>query len=274
MTTSNDKIYRILSFDFFKDAIKRQALAFVTYDSWEDPCEGYVLRELRTADGQKRIINALEKMYLGLTRAEVEQSVQILYMLRHTMHMQSWAKTEESDAMWRIYSNSGDGVQISTNLSKVAALGGISTLSIRYEELDLIRDLKNIFVGKKIECSQAFATKRPAFSYEQEIRLLTSIDMNQISRKGINDWLEPGILRELLSQLKDKDEIDSAEIKTVMRQVIPDWLKYVSFNSIPDFIESVRVNPFATSAFVEQVQKFCEEKKISFLGKSELYTYK
>lgn len=273
MTIENDKIYRILSFNFFKDLVERQALAFVTYDSWEDPCEGYVLRELRTEEGHKRIVQALNKMYLGLTKTEVERNVQFLYMLRHTMHMQSWTKTEEDDAMWQIYSGVGEGVQISTTLSKVANLGGVSSVSVRYKEPDPIQDLKSIFVGKRIECAQVFSTKRPAFSYEQEIRLLTSINMNRLTKRP-NDWLEPGILRELLAQLKDKGEVDSSGIKTVMGQVIPNWLKYISFNNVPNFIESVRVNPFATSIFVEQVQKYCEENKIPFLGKSELYAYK
>lgn len=57
----NDKIYRFLSFESFVDLIQRKQLAFVSYDSWEDPYEGFVVRAIQSEKGKKEILKHMEQ---------------------------------------------------------------------------------------------------------------------------------------------------------------------------------------------------------------------
>lgn len=274
-------IYRITNLDRFTEIVEQQVLGFVSYDTWEDINEGYVLRALRTDEGQKKISHILHE--LGTDRMAAQVAISLLEGMCHSVHMQSWSLTEENDAMWKLYASDGNGIQIATSLVKIDFLEGVGYQNIRYEKLSLREELKRIVTGKQIKLApavviqmdQVFATKSCAYDHEREVRLMTSIDTSlaKFHHQKEPGKIQPGIARELVTKLISNGDLKPAEMGTIMRQVNHNWLKQVSFAHIPNFIESVRVSPTATIEFFGKVKKICAENNLKFLGKSELYTY-
>lgn len=268
------KIYRILKLDRFREIVTTKKLMFVTYDMWEDPNEGCVLRLMRKEETLKKVLLVIRK--IKPQDPNPEQLLDLLQKIKHSVHMQSWTQTEENDALWRLYAPTGDGVQISTSLEKVSTLGGVSTIEVRYERLNLEKELKRIFKKDKIRLAELFRTKGPAFYQEKETRLISDINIESLFKKNDFDWLEPGLLSECLEQLVYTDQIDRGFKRKALNEFAgknPKWFKEVPFESTPEFIESVRVNPFASKSYVEEVRQYCDEHQIPFLGKSNLYSH-
>lgn len=277
----SEKIYRITNLERFKETVERQVLGFVTYDTWEDINEGYVLRAIRADGGRKKIFDVLRD--LKMDRATSGLTIEILDAMCHSIHMQSWSLTEESDAMWKLYSSEGNGVQIVTSLDKISLLDGVGYLKVRYEKLQLREELRRIArenqiknaQGVAIQMDQVFATKSPAFEHEREVRLYTSIDQTLVKfhHQQKAGEFSPGVVRELVTKIISNGELKPSDMGTIMRQVNPNWLKQVPFGHITGFIESVRVSPTATGAFIKDVEATCIANGLLFGGKSQLYSY-
>ena len=92
------KIYRIFTFDRFKELIESNELVLVNPEMWDDPFENFFLKA-NAIDGQGNTVDFsnLRKMWYG----------------------QCWTKNEDTDAMWRIYSPDKNGVRISTTVRKL-----------------------------------------------------------------------------------------------------------------------------------------------------------
>jgi hypothetical protein len=91
--------------------------------------------------------------------------------LLRSAHASCWQIGDESEAMWRLYANGGDGVAIRSTLDKVRAVrvGNLRPLEpIKY--IDFSKD-KFAFEEKEVPLHLAMH-KRDAFQHEKEARML------------------------------------------------------------------------------------------------------
>lgn len=85
------KIYRFLSFESFVDVVLRQKLAFVTYDMWQDPYEGFVIKAMQTEQGRADILQWLTRNFKS---NDLPPDVRLFLLDKYskTIHLQSWTK--------------------------------------------------------------------------------------------------------------------------------------------------------------------------------------
>lgn len=267
-----EKLFRITSFPTFQELVKAQSLSFVTYDTWHDPYEGYLLRALQFDEGRKRITKWLDqRRFFDIPSTVVVDS---LVGFRKTVHMQSWSRKHQSEAMWKLYSYNGEALRIATSLVKVKQLTGVLIVPVKYTPIGLEKELRRVFRKNKIEVGQVFARKGNEYSHEEEVRLMTSIDMNWLNRSSGALGAPPEFVRQTISSLVDRGAISTDELETSMKSFYAQaCVKQVPFSHVENFVESVMVGPTATKQFSETVRRFCVEHGIHFEGASKLYAF-
>lgn len=162
----NQKIYRILEKKYFFEMFTKEENALVLPSMWDDPFENLILQS--TIENEN-----------GNTIAKGD------FEFKNGIYMQCWGAHEVPDAMWHIYSNKKNAVQIKTTAGKL--IDGLcnahpeETLScyiheICYEdEIQLRRNARSIKLDhydarELIKLSSLI--KRKAFEHEREIRLI------------------------------------------------------------------------------------------------------
>ena len=168
-------IYRIYSKKRFIELLDTKTNVLVQPALWDDPMENFFLNSIvRTDDGEHVSLENIAAGWYG----------------------QCWTIREESDAMWRIYSQDMKGIKVRTTICKL--------FESLYDKTDSYRKLK-YFVGKvsyesrqEIEnflsrfaftdlalggqadnFARTLCIKRPEFDHEQEVRLLFQDAQNQ-----------------------------------------------------------------------------------------------
>ncbi len=175
------KIYRIFTFDRFKELISSNELVLVNPEMWDDPFENFFLKA-NAIDGQGNTVDFSN--------------------LREMWYGQCWTKNEDTDAMWRIYSPDKNGVRLSTTVRKL--------FDALYDEDDKLASLKyfigNVDYGTKevlnnFTKENSFSSiaiggqndgfakllciKREAFEHENEVRILVN-EINKEKNKKLN----------------------------------------------------------------------------------------
>lgn len=111
------KIYRIFSISRFKELLNTKKLVLVNPEKWDDPFENFFLQANAVEpNGELVSLDSIAKSWYG----------------------QCWTFTEDSDALWRIYSPKKDGIRVTTTVRKLFAL--------IWNEADEFRSL-NYFIG-------------------------------------------------------------------------------------------------------------------------------
>ncbi len=274
-TESDSKLSRYVSFESFVHMVLKKQLAFVTYDMWQDPYEGFVIKAMQTPEGRTDILKWFENRKINNLPPEI--CIQLLERFSKAVHLQSWTKSPETDALWRIYSHNGNSIRIETTRKNVEKIDSLKIFEVSYSQTNLERELGKIFSNNKILINNAFLWKREAFSHEYEVRLISNYDheyspVDQLPKPDIKTMIEG--MKVLLS----KGEITQQQYNTGIENILKEntnkqCVKYISYAHIPDFIESVIVHPNASNWFVDTVKYFCENNEISFQGKSVLYTF-
>ncbi|MGA2958699.1 MAG: DUF2971 domain-containing protein, partial [Thermodesulfobacteriota bacterium] len=91
-------VYRIFSLKWFLDLLKNRKIALMSFAKWEDPFENFLLK----------------------AKAITTKGVNVDFTnLRELVYGQSWCLVEETDAMWRIYSNDKSGVKIKAHVGRL-----------------------------------------------------------------------------------------------------------------------------------------------------------
>ena len=112
--------------------------------------------------------------------------------------------------------------------------------------LTLEDEVQNLFSdydgNKSFDLLNVFTRKRKSFEYE-EIRVCTPPRWTFMSDQNDPPTRENGSLLDL------------------------------SFAHVPDFIESVLVDPYASDKHVELIRSFCEANNLTFEGKSKLHDF-
>ncbi|MFZ5774606.1 MAG: hypothetical protein ACOY3Z_03875 [Thermodesulfobacteriota bacterium] len=273
MTSATGQIYRITSFDRFKDEFLAKALGFVTYDTWMDPSEGPILRALDLDEGRKKILSWLGKH--SKTDLPPQVLLEILTNLRKTVHMQSWSYNPESNLMWGAYSHQGRAIRISTTKESISQIGGVKIVRMDYKVLPLKHELRRVFKKGKLHLDEVFARKKPEYRDEKELRLITDIDLAWLEKATLPWGVPPSAIRASCQGIVEQGAMTPDDLeKTVASWILKACVKPVSFGHVNGFIESVLVGPTATPEFVSEVEMFCAENDLHFKGKSEVLTYK
>jgi hypothetical protein len=91
-------IYRIYTYERFKDMITTKTNGLVNPAKWDDPFENFFLKQNAiTSNGKLVSLASLYDSWYG----------------------QCWTKHRDNDAMWRIYSPNKDGIRVATTIRKL-----------------------------------------------------------------------------------------------------------------------------------------------------------
>ena len=167
-------IYRIMPINRILQTLEKETLTLVKPHKWDDPFENALLASsFQSSIGESGSISAKDSVY-----------------------GQCWTLHRETDAMWRIYSQSKDGVRVSTTPRKLLAalkefVGEYAELKcflgkVQYKrKSELLNSLKSIdlFNTNGSGIAESLLYKRIEFKHENEVRLIYCGDDN----KCLND---------------------------------------------------------------------------------------
>lgn len=261
---TSDKIYRYVSFESFVDMVQTKQLTLLHPTLYEDPKEMWVYYQY-----QKILPTSFDEAFLQMKKAKISK-VQMC-----NTFIQCWTSlSDETDAMWRIYSHNKLSLRISCLLENTSKLKNVICNSVDYstnlDEISPEFDYTN-------RPEDLFITKRRAFSHEHEVRLIQTMHVSK------NEW--DNILKQMdfyegvnVEEVENRDgEVgiiapdEYFEIQEELNLKIQKNAHKVDYSHIENFIDDVLVNPFAPNWYVETVKEFCFQHQIRFLGKSKLY---
>jgi hypothetical protein len=179
-------IYRIFSFKRLLEMYSTGKLTLVHCSKWDDPFENFLLKcTVRHEDGTLAGLRPLFDRW----------------------HGQCWTTNPESDAMWRIYSTSEDGVRVSTTIGKLFSViyqesNDLAHLQsflgrVEYRERAEIEQwLQDVKFGELLMSAggranifaELLCVKRTAFSHEEEIRILGCKSDNDANPHGLMEF--------------------------------------------------------------------------------------
>lgn len=266
-------IYRYVSFESFIDTIQRRALVFVAHDLFMDPYEGYLFKAIKTYEGQRQIKDILKR----LAPDDHMWAYASLLKFEQCIHAQSWSKCGDSDALWRLYSSNQKSLRIEVSIHDITQLKKVNAHEINYLGFDSLEDEVRACVDidkRQVKLLPILIKKRPAFSYEREVRLVSDIDVDFLP--GTKDPKQQANMRAALEALRSKGEINDKQLETGLNSISymeKPKIKYIGFEHIEGFIKSVMVSPTSPNWFVETVHTFCKNNDLPFAGRSKLYTF-
>lgn len=154
-------LWRYTSFTKFVSLLDRQALFFARADKLRDSHEGSL----------SKVNASLRPKVYKVVPEHIQEALASAreLMPRYTL-LNCWYSSDyESDAMWRIYSGSGEGIAIKTDAgSLVSSLRGDDDIfvgKVVYE------DYETAFIPD-INFTHAFLRKRKNFEHKREVRAL------------------------------------------------------------------------------------------------------
>lgn len=266
-----DSLYRFTDFSKFVDMVQRQSLCFVSHNKLNDPYEGFLFKKILKDDAKAEITRILKER-------SPSHHIPILFTLRsldEAIHCQSWSATEETDALWRLFSKNHESVRLEIATADLANLPGVKAHPISYEDFPSIQEIVDEIIseeGNNVDLLPILLKKRKAFAHENEVRLVTDLDLTYL-KESMQAVPKTLMIEQAIEKLIELGEITSDQAKNILEKKSHlTGKKYVSFEDIPDFIKSVLVNPLAPKWFVEMVGEYCKDNKLPFLGQSQLYT--
>ena len=171
----DDYVYKYIPFKYLKAMLQSRTLRINKVLTWEDPYENFFL---------KSDFDTFSPFYKQYISVDTQNLIDRIYG-------QSWTSLEESDAMWRIYSNVKDLDFIAIRLKiKVDNLFDIvythdncmtttSIGSVNYKTdkeinqwLDNIKDNPDIIPDFHKYVEDCLLIKRKPFSHEEEVRII------------------------------------------------------------------------------------------------------
>ena len=169
---SDDKIYRIMKYDYFIDWLKNRRLRLTSPAKWEDPYENFLINiDLFKKTGEPIDLNGLKKKN----------------------YCQCWSLEEESNLLWREYSPDNLGVRLTTSVGRYfehienkvrgqfdQSKNEIVTIKIGKVEYKNQSDIEAILKDPNLyreyflkdNIYPNFLIKRKPFSSEKEVRLI------------------------------------------------------------------------------------------------------
>lgn len=201
-------VYRIISLERLNQLFNERVNVLVHPELWDDPFENFIMKSnVRFDDG---------------AIADIEFS--------DDFYGQCWSLHKASDAMWRIYSHDKKSVRIRTTIRKLAESLG-STLGewknlqsyigkVQYlPNKKLMKFANTVFSGipKPTSFAETLLVKRPAFSHENEVRLIYMDRGKERDSKLFSYAIDPN---ELIDQIMIDPRLTKDEANEVRHQII------------------------------------------------------
>jgi hypothetical protein len=263
------KIWQYMELAEFVSMLNRKALFFVKANKLRDPYEGIIpqfnINTIRTAadkEEQKLKQNfqsryKINQVDQGMAKTMLEQ----FHTYRQLVLINPWHYNEyESAAMWSLYSHENAGIAIQSTTRRLSQCFKDNNEDIvwigKVQYLDFSKD----WMEEWKDLFQAFVTKRKSFEYENEIRAVTCLPDDNISREILANTSMEG------------SNIFSSRKRTVNPKELTDKGKYVGAD-LEILVEKVYVAPYAESWFEEVVQSLLTKYDLDpVVTKSDLYT--
>ncbi len=163
-------IFRICRFKRLLQLLIEKELVLFKPKEWEDPFENFLLKcKVNTSNGEVGTLESIANSWYGLC----------------------WTLNPDSDAMWRIYSQDKDGLQIKTTIRKLAEnlwepTNKASSIKyfigkVEYKSREQIENFLSqtsfqdvALGGDNIGFAETLLIKRTAFEHENEVRILAN----------------------------------------------------------------------------------------------------
>jgi len=168
----NDKIWRYMDFTKFIDMLHYKALHFTRVDKLKDPYDTSIASYFAEKTGVST---------LGLERIKSLEAG-----WRKQQFVNCWhVNASESAALWKMYMKSNEGIAIQTTVKKLVTTLEVSNKDVSFDLASVNYDpskLRNNTItpnGKSVQVLNFKATlftKRPCFSFENELRVFVHID--------------------------------------------------------------------------------------------------
>jgi hypothetical protein len=190
MEADTQKIWRYMDLTKFISLIANEALFFSCPSGFDDPFEGHRPRSDMEAlskmlqqpyDGCNDVVNNLKKIHpdkdLNLLDLQLEEYRKTpengFKIVNERFGVNCWHKNEhESEAMWKLYSNLGQGVAIESTVKQlqksILDKNNLVIDSVRY------RDFDNDPIDKG-HLHYGLLQKRMSFKHEEELRAIISL---------------------------------------------------------------------------------------------------
>jgi hypothetical protein len=165
-------IYRIFPLERFLQLLQSKKLVLVKPKLWEDPYENFFLNSKAVfPDGMEVSFESMREQYYG----------------------QCWSLEKECDGLWRTYSQNYTSIKVKSTVSKLMNClydikNPFHTLSYFIGKVEYVKDdeIANLFNNitpllqstNGLDIIKTLLTKREAFKYENEVRLLFKIPQN------------------------------------------------------------------------------------------------
>lgn len=168
----NIKIWRYMDFTKFVYLLEKQSLFFTRSDKFEDPLEGTLndftiqqFREeyFRVVTGEEHIKEIAFQGILDSKKKFIE------WTTINCWHLNNY----ESDAMWKLYLKSNEGIAIQSTFNRLSRSFDKTDMSVfigkvRYEDYENYTiPINNMFFS--------FLTKSKSFEHEREIRAIHNV---------------------------------------------------------------------------------------------------
>ncbi len=173
-----DYVYKYIPLKYLIPLVENKKLRIDKVSKWEDPYENFFL---------KSYFYTYDSFYKQIVQVGTDE-------IRNRTYGQSWTMREESDAMWRIYSNKDDieniavriKIKIDNLFNIVYTSSDVSPTSIgpvNYKtNSDIINWLGNLKNTKDLHleipkyAKESLFIKRMPFAHEEEVRIIISKD--------------------------------------------------------------------------------------------------
>jgi hypothetical protein len=264
---TDGKIWQYMELAEFVSMLNRKALFFVKANKLRDPYEGIIpqysnmIRSKRENEEQKQYFQSVYESNNGISRKVAQTMIEQFQMYRQLVLINPWHYNEyESAAMWSLYSHENAGIAIQSTTKRLSDCFNDNNEDIiwigKVQYLDFSKDWMNEWNN----LFQAFVTKRKSFEYEKEIRAVTCLPDDNVSRHL------------LANGATEENNVFSSRERTVNPKELTDKGKYVSAN-LHVLVDKVYVAPYAEPWFEEVVESLLSKYDLdSVVIKSDLYT--
>ncbi len=268
------RLYKYISFDHLLTIIETKQMFLRNIGNWDDPFEGFTPLESEAEEFRSLLLQVTNGSFGDKSlKTKLEQKESILYtkVYENFCFAQSWTQTEEeSDAMWRIYSQ-GKGVRIAVDLDELSAqvleglkIKNISNTKVCKQEITYTKETPPLLIdhtnyqNEEILFKQITGFKRKAFEHENEFRIgflypvfTIEPEVKQLLQKcdalknsnNISDYLDS--IHEKLKLLSIKSTID-----------------FFEFNIDLSMIKEIVLDPRASSYYTNMFFSYIRNRKL------------
>jgi len=260
-------IYRFERLIHFKEAAHDKALTFVMPYMWDDQREGLLFRATFSHDGVEQVMDVAREMFKhgDLEEDFVTGLGLLLRHLRMTYLGQCWSRCQGNSTLWK-----NKDVRLEASRADIALLKGVNMRDVLYLDSPSIEDglgrlnPERTGGGTRLDFDSMLSVKHKDYSEEDEVRLLT-VEGENTNRDYADNIVFAQVFAQQYRQGKiSRDDFESniSHLKIIDKKKIP-------FGHIENFIKSVTLRSSASAEFEKEVERFCEEYSLNYLGRWE-----